>query len=167
MRSARVLAILLLICMTCCSTAEELNRKLPDVTLEDIDGNKVSLSQFKGKVLVIDFWGSWCLPCLEAIEKLKTLKDKYGDRGFEIIGIAVKDNLRNVLNIVKIMKVNYVVLMGNDATRYMFGGVKAVPTTFVVDRDGIMRYRFEGKEGVEQLEKAIVPLLESGEGGSK
>jgi len=142
---------------------KEINQKIPDLTLRNIEGGETSLRSFPGKVVLIDFWGTWCVPCLEEVHDLVKLQEKYKDQGLQIIGITIRDKPHKVEDAVKMLRINYVVLLGHDAARYAFGGVSVVPTMFIAGRDGVMRYRFNGQQKIEDIESKIVELLKQPE----
>lgn len=108
----------------------------PDFTLTDINGKKISLSQFKGKVVVLDFWATWCPPCRRGIPDLVAIKKQYGDK-IEIIGISVdQESATEVPGFVKDYKINYPVVYGNYEVTQKYGGIRSIPTSFVIDQEG-------------------------------
>jgi peroxiredoxin len=116
----------------------------PDFTLQNLQGNPVSLSQFRGKVVLIDFWATWCSPCRAAIPELVRLREKYKDRGLVILGISVDDPHRmkdvELIAFRKQHKIDYSVLRSNaEVTRKYFGTSRmAIPTLFFIDRNGVI-----------------------------
>ena len=114
----------------------------PDFTLTDLAGNKISLKQFRGNIILLDFWATWCPPCRISIPELVNLQEKYRDRGVVILGISVDDprmNNDNYLFAFKAkFKINYKILRVNSkVARDYFGALKiALPTMFVINREG-------------------------------
>jgi peroxiredoxin len=150
--------------LSACSTTD-LVGPAPDFTLEDISGKSLSLSDVKGKVVIVDFWATWCKPCLMSIPELVDLQTKYKAKGLVVVGISVddeKDVSKGMLVAFKEEKrINYPILRANDKV-YMdyFGRTKgfSIPTLFVIDREGKVRNRFVGFEpGV--VEKSVQSLL--------
>ena len=132
----------------------------PSFSLPDLAGNRVELAQFKGKVLVIDFWATWCPPCREAIPELVAMKKKYGPQGFDIVGISMDENpARVVPPFVEHYGINYPIVMGDDQVSSAFGGIYGLPTTFIVDRQGNIAQRYIGYVDLKVIEKEIEGLL--------
>ena len=131
----------------------------PDFTLKDADGRVVHLSDYKGKVVLLDFWATWCNPCRLEIPWFIDLQRKHKQRGFEVLGVAMDDEgWEAVKPFLSELGVNYRVVMGNDATASLYGGVDALPTTFLIDRTGKiaavhvgLASRKDFEDGVEQL----------------
>ena len=109
----------------------------PDFTLQSIEGENISLSDYLGKTVIIDFWATWCPPCRKAIPDLIALKNEYGD-DIEIIGISVDDaNTREeVAPFSEQMGINYPVVYGNIPLTQRYGNIRSIPTSFVVDPEG-------------------------------
>lgn len=115
----------------------------PDFTLTSINGEKVSLSDFKGKWVVLDFWGSWCAPCLNGMSQMKSMYDKYKDK-LEIVGIACKDNGDNWRGAVKSNELNWTQLFGDDSVHIEYA-IEAYPTKIVIDPMGTIVYKAVGE----------------------
>jgi cytochrome c biogenesis protein CcmG/thiol:disulfide interchange protein DsbE len=130
----------------------------PAFTLTDISGKSVSLADFKGKVVVLDFWATWCPPCRKEIPDFISIQNEYGSQGVQIVGIAL-DELPKVQAFVRTNGMNYPVLMGNDAITARYGGIEGIPTTFIIDRTGKIAERFEGFRPRETFVAAITRLL--------
>ena len=138
----------------------DVGKPAPDFDLPDLDGNKVELSSMKGKVLILDFWATWCPPCKEEIPHLVRLQSKYRDQGLQIVGLSLdKGGAGDVKPFADEHDVNYTMLIANDETTKAYGGVSMIPTTFVVDRSGIVVKRFIGYTTPEAFEEVILPLL--------
>jgi cytochrome c biogenesis protein CcmG/thiol:disulfide interchange protein DsbE len=132
----------------------------PAFSLPDLQGKRVDLAQFKGKVLVIDFWATWCPPCREAIPELIAMKKKYGPRGFDIVGISMDENpARVVPPFIEHYGINYPVVMADAQVSSDFGGIFGLPTTFIVDRDGNIAQRYIGYVDLKVIEREIEGLL--------
>lgn len=116
----------------------------PTFTLKDLSGREVSLSDFRGKVVLLDFWATWCPPCLLSIPHLNALHRAYGERGFEILGINLdQGDPDNLSAFVEKMKITYPILIGTSEVTKQYG-VNPIPTGFLVDREGHLRVRIIG-----------------------
>lgn len=132
----------------------------PVWTLKDVHGKSVNSAQFKGKVVVVDFWATWCGPCRSEIPGYIELQNKYGKDGFVVVGISLDQAGPKVVeDFVKKFGMNYQVVMGDDSIQEAFGGMDAIPTTFLIDRDGRIRDRKVGAESKDEYEKKVASLL--------
>jgi thiol-disulfide isomerase/thioredoxin len=131
-------------------------------SFKDIDGKKVSLSQFKGKVIILDFWATWCVPCKEEIPGFIELQKKYGDRGLQIVGVSVDDTMSQAKTYAAGMKMNYPVLLaeGKEDILKAYDPIKGIPVSIIIDRDGRIATRHEGIAKMDVFEKEILPLLQ-------
>lgn len=109
----------------------------PDFVLKDANGAAVKLSDYKGKVVLLNFWATWCGPCKVEIPWFIEFQQQYKDKGFEVLGVAMDDEgWQAVKPYLTERKVNYRVLLGNDSVTQLYGGVDSLPTTFVIDKEG-------------------------------
>lgn len=128
--------------------------------LKDLDGKVVRWSDFKGKVVVVDLWATWCAPCKEEIPGYISLVKKYGAEGLVIVGISMDQAGPDVVKaFVAKNAMNYPVLMMEEAAMAAFGDVEAIPTTFLIDRMGQVRDRKVGAEPTAEYEKKILAVL--------
>jgi cytochrome c biogenesis protein CcmG, thiol:disulfide interchange protein DsbE len=135
-----IISILLLGCETKAGVKEI---KAPDFTLTDLSGKNISLSQYKGNIVILDFWATWCAPCRMSIPELVKLQDTYGDKGLVILGISVDSPTTKdayLSSFKEKYKMNYTILRADDiTTRKYFGNSEfSIPTLFIINRDGIV-----------------------------
>jgi cytochrome c biogenesis protein CcmG/thiol:disulfide interchange protein DsbE len=137
-----------------------ISKPAPSFTLPDLNGNKVSLSDFKGKVVILDFWATWCPPCVKEIPHFIELYNEYKNQGLTIVGISVD---RQGVGIVKAFnkkyKINYPILMADSQVAHAYGNIRSIPTAFVIDPSGKIRYMYIGYRDKAVFEADIKALL--------
>ncbi len=134
----------------------------PDFSLKDADGKVVHLSDYKGKVVLLDFWATWCGPCKIEIPWFMEMQRKNKDKGFEVLGIAMDDEgWEAVKPFLSDLGVNYRVVIGSDSTAEMYGGVDALPTTFLIDRTGKIAAVHVGLTSKKDFEDGVQELLKA------
>ncbi len=133
----------------------------PAWNLKDLDGREVSSAQFKGKVLVVDFWATWCTPCLGEIPGYIELQKKFGPAGLVIVGIAYRDGKgpAYIKKFAEARGMNYLILMGDDEVAEAFGGIEGLPTTFLIDRQGRIVHHKIGARAHGEYEKLVKQVL--------
>jgi peroxiredoxin len=134
--------------------------KAPEFALKDANGNLVHLSDYKGKVVLLDFWTTWCGPCNIEIPWFTQFEKKYEDRGFVVLGVSMdEDGWKAIKPFAKAQKINYPVVLGNDMTGDLYGGIQALPTTFIIDREGRIAAVEIGLNEKRDFQDAIEKLL--------
>jgi thiol-disulfide isomerase/thioredoxin len=145
----------------------------PDLTLKDLDGKTVSLEQFRGKVVLVNFWATWCDPCRTEIPWLIELQQKYGEKGFVVLGVAMDDEGKKAVEPYVLherfdvngqkMAMNYPILLGDedavDKFSGAFGGMIGLPTSILISRDGKRVRTTIGLLDPEKLERDVLSLL--------
>jgi thiol-disulfide isomerase/thioredoxin len=140
--------------------AQEVPRPAPAWTLKDLDGNAVSSEQFKGRVVVVDFWATWCGPCVAEIPGYVELQKKYGKDGLAIIGISLdRVSPAKVKAFAEKHGMNYTVVIGGQDTTDAFGGFEAIPTTFLIDRQGRIVHQKTGGWNHAEYEALVKRFL--------
>lgn len=138
---------------------------LPDFNLPDVSGNPHRISEWQGKIRVINFWATWCTPCRKEIPEFIALQEQYAARGLQFIGIAIDDQ-DAVKEYLATIKINYPMLIGDvngiGLAHQLGNSIDAVPFTIIVDRKGQIIHQHPGEFSKEQIIEIITPLLSSG-----
>lgn len=139
----------------------------PDFSLKDADGRSVKLSDYKGKVVLLNFWATWCGPCKIEIPWFVEFQQKYQDKGFAVLGISMDDEGWDVVKpYIAQHKVNYRILLGTDLVAEQYGGVDSLPTTFLLDQELRVASIHVGLVSKDVYEKEIRELLGVAEGSA-
>jgi peroxiredoxin len=139
---------------------EKDRKTAPDFALKDVAGKTVKLSDYRGQVVLLNFWATWCEPCQLEIPWFMDFQQSYKDRKFAIVGISVDDDgWDSVKPYLERRKINYPVVVGNEQTELLFGGIDAIPTTFLLDRAGRIAYVHQGLISKSEYENEILELL--------
>ena len=136
-------------------------RLAPDFDLASLDGRQISLSEFRGKVVILDFWATWCKPCKLELPHFVALQQEFDKEVLQIIGISLdKVSSDEVASFVKEWKIPYIVVMGNGEVARSYGGIRGIPTTFVIDKQGNIYKKYIGYRDKEIFERDVRALLE-------
>jgi thiol-disulfide isomerase/thioredoxin len=132
----------------------------PAWKLKDLDGREISSDQFKGRIVVIDFWATWCAPCIDKIPHYNALQKKYGPQGLAIVGISLDRRApAQVKEFAEKHGINYTVVLGGQAVAEDFGGFDGLPTTFLISRDGRILHRKTGPGDPAEYERLVQSVL--------
>src|ERR1700730_4385267 len=139
----------------------DLGSGLPDFTVKDLQGHEISSADLRGKVALIDFWATWCQPCKKEMPGYQKLADRYGPRGFAVIGLKFDSmaDTEDPILFAKRIGVRYPMAVAVDELKQKFGGIEGLPTTMLYDREGILRKKVVGFEYTSVFESELVPLL--------
>lgn len=142
-------------------TASSERQIAPNFALKTIEGKTISLSDYKGKVVIIDFWATWCGPCRKGVPDLVELKNTYGAKGFEVIGISVdrSNSISQVKPFAEDFKINYPVVFTDEQTPGNYGGIQYIPTSFVIDQEGFVVSKHVGYVEKSQYVSEIEQLF--------
>lgn len=152
MRPLRIICVLLI---AAALSAQQANPVAPDFTLTDLQGRKLNLADHKGKVVLLDFWATWCVPCRKEIPRFMEWQKQYGRQGFRVIGISLDDDEKAVRRFVKRYNPNYPVAMGTAKLAESYGGVLGLPANLIIDREGGIVTKHVGETDLAALENEI------------
>lgn len=134
----------------------------PSFSLKDSNGASVSLAEYKGKVVLLNFWATWCGPCKMEIPWFIEFEQQFKDRGFAVIGVSMDEDGWDIVRpYLQEKKINYRILLGNDQIATLYGGVESLPTTFLLDRDGKIAATHVGLVSKSDYKNEIIQLLDS------
>lgn len=134
----------------------------PDFVLKDISGKDVKLSDFRGKIVILNFWATWCGPCRKEIPDFIDMQTQYSKDGLQFVGISLDAEGAEAVNrYISKTKINfnYPILVGNNDIADKFGGMNAIPVTFLIDRKGLIRNHYIGMRQKSDLESMALALL--------
>jgi len=159
----RILAATLMIGLAAmgCGAKEAGSRKpAADFTVKTLDGNSLRLSSLKGKVVLLDFWATWCPPCRAEVPHFKKLYDQYKGKGLEIIGLALdEEGEAAVRPFAQQNGIHYPLAIGSQDLAQSYGGIFGIPTTFLIDKQGKIAQKYVGYHEKAEFEKEIQALL--------
>ena len=124
-----------------------------------LDGTRVSLANWRGKVVLLNFWATWCAPCLVEMPRFSAWQRQYARQGLQVLGISMDDSTEPVQRLLSRGNVGYPVIMGDTTLAKLYGGIFGLPSTFLIDRSGRIVGRFRGEVNLEDLERSIQALL--------
>jgi thiol-disulfide isomerase/thioredoxin len=141
--------------------AGEIGSRLPNFSAKDLQGHEVSSADLRGKVVLIDFWATWCQPCKKEMPGYQKLLDRYGSRGFVVVGfkLDIMKDTEDPVSFANRIGVRYPLLVAVDDVKQKFGGIEGIPTTMLYDRQGILRQKVIGFEYTDVIESELKPLF--------
>ena len=158
MKRAAITAMLLVAFSSLVSGQGE--KPAPKLELRDVEGRDLRLSDYKGKVVLLNFWATWCAPCRAEMPDLVKWQREYKSKGLKVIGVTYPPEvLTEVREFIKSIKVNYPVALGEEQTKAMFDSGENLPVTVVIDKKGMVREVIQGIIFPEEFEQKVKPLL--------
>ena len=137
------------------SIAKQVGERAPEFSRPDSNGKPLRLSEFRGKLILLNFWASWCGPCLEEMPRFSQWQRSYGNRGLQVVGVAMDDDRAAVSALLKRQPVEYPIALGDAALGEAYGGVLGLPLTYLIGPDGRILARYQGEYALDELEAAI------------
>lgn len=165
-RRTRVVALLAAAAITFSRTPAALastsllRKPAPQFTRKDLGHQTIDLRAYRGKVVLLNFWATWCAPCQLEIPHFVAWQKQYGPQGLQIIGISMDDDPALVRTLYHKLQLNYPVAMGDAKLGKLYGGILGLPATFLIDRSGNVRAEFQGETRLAIIETALRPLLQ-------
>jgi thiol-disulfide isomerase/thioredoxin len=133
----------------------------PEFSVIAIDGQKLALSDYRGKIVLLDFWATWCAPCRDEIPHFVQLQDTYGSRGFQMLGISMDDSPQPVRQFYRDFHMNYPVALGGAKLGELYGGVFGLPIAFLLDRDGRIVSKHVGATDAAIFDKEVANAMKN------
>lgn len=136
-----------------------IGRAAPGFTRTSLHGEAVSLSGYRGKVVLLNFWATWCGPCRAELPRFDLWQTKYKTRGLQVVAVAMDDEPVLVRSVAEKLRLRYPVVLGDAQLGNDYGGIFGLPVTYLIDRDGVVRKRIEGEANPTQLERELRAVL--------
>ncbi len=168
-RLTQFVVILFCTAFVSCDSSQDIKKTVqkgspaPNFTLSDINGRDVSLSDFRGKVVLLEFWATWCPPCIESVPELIMLQDRYKEKGFTVVALSLDkgtDNISMVAAFSDKFKINYPILFADEDIIDTYR-IISIPTSVILDREGVVKHIYSsyGMDFEEHLKKEIEKVL--------
>jgi thiol-disulfide isomerase/thioredoxin len=135
------------------------NHEAPEFVRRDLAGQSINLARLHGKVVLLNFWATWCAPCQIEMPVFARWQQQYGPQGLAVVGISMDDDAAPVRTAIQKLHIHYPVAMGDAALGQRYGGVLGLPYTFLIDRNGIVRAEFQGEVDLTKIEASLKNLL--------
>src|SRR6201998_3125759 len=143
------------------TAAGEIGSRLPEFSVKDLQGREISSADLHGKVVLVDFWATWCQPCKKEMPGYQKLLDLYGSRGLAVVGFKFDTMMdaEDPVQFARAIGVHYPLAVATDDLKQKFGGIEGLPTTMLYDRQGMLRQKVIGFETTHNIESTLKPLL--------
>ena len=150
---ALIVAAMLLVCAE--SESKRVGEIAPDFSRTDVTGATLHLADFHGKLILLNFWASWCGPCLDEMPRFSQWQRIYGGRGLQVIGVSMDDERSAVAAVLKRRPVSYSIVFGDARLGDLYGGVLGLPLSFLIGADGRIMGRYQGEHDLADIESMI------------
>ena len=135
------------------------HKKAPRFVRTDLDHKRLDLNAYRGKLVLLNFWATWCEPCQVEMPRFVEWQSKYGSRGLQIIGISMDDDPSLARQAYARLKLNYPVAMGDEKLGNLYGGIMGLPITYLIDSHGRIQAKYQGEADLHQIETQLQTLL--------
>ena len=136
-----------------------LHKPAPSFVRNDLNHQRVDLAAYRGRVVLLSFWATWCAPCQIEMPRFVAWQSRYGSDGLQIVGVSMDDDDAPVIALTRKRKVNYPIVMGDEKLGTLYGGILGLPVTYLIDRNGTIIEKFKGETSLSDLETAIQKAL--------
>jgi len=136
-----------------------LHKPAPQFVRTDLNQHPIDLAAHRGKVVLLNFWATWCAPCQIEMPRFVDWQTRYGPGGLQIIGVSMDDDAAPVAELMRKHPVNYPIVMGDEQIGTSYGGILGLPVTFLIDRQGNIAARYKGETGLDGMERDLQRLL--------
>lgn len=136
-----------------------MHKPAPEFVRADLSQQPIDLHAYRGQVVLLAFWATWCAPCQLEMPHFVAWQRQYGSKGLQIIAISMDDDAQPVRRLLQQRHVNYPVVMGDVKLAELYGGVMGLPVTFLIDRDGMVAARFKGESNLNLMRNRMLQLL--------
>jgi cytochrome c biogenesis protein CcmG/thiol:disulfide interchange protein DsbE len=143
--------------------ASLLDKPAPPFSRTSLDNQRVDLSALRGRVVLLNFWATWCAPCQIEMPRFVQWQQKYKSEGLSIVGVSMDDGAGPVVRLTRKLHINYPIFMGDEKLGLAYGGILGLPVTYLIDREGVIRARYQGQTDLAAMEKRIHLLLSARE----
>lgn len=140
-------------------TPDLVQKQAPQFTRKDLSGREVDLKSYRGKVVLLNFWATWCAPCQVELPRFRSWQEEYGPQGFQVLAVSMDDGDAPVRKTLRRLHLDFPVVMGDARLGEAYGGVLGLPVTFLIDRHGAVVAKIKGESNLGKMESEVKQLL--------
>lgn len=140
-------------------SANLVHKPAPEMVRTDLTGRHIDLRSYRGKIVLLNFWATWCAPCQVELPRFESWQKKYGSEGLKVLAVSMDDGDAPVRRTVRRLHLSFPVVMGDAELGEAYGGVLGLPITFLIDRNGVVVGKIKGEADLEQLELRVKALV--------
>ena len=136
-----------------------IHKPAPAFVRTDLSDHRIDLAAYRGRVVLLTFWATWCAPCQIEMPRFVEWQNRYGPHGLQIVGVSMDDDRAPVIALTRKRKINYPIIMGDEKLGTLYGGILGLPVTYLIGRDGIILKKFKGESSLARMEREIQMAL--------